>query len=107
MKPILTLLFLAVIIFTAIPSFANSKEVNNVATATSAPLTQKEADRMIQRIKEIQSMDKKALNSMQKRQLREELMVMKKRFSDPGGIVVYLSGTAIVILIIILILLLV
>jgi hypothetical protein len=105
MKTILTILFMAVLAFGAVPAFAG-EAIPQTANA-SKQLTQPEIDRIVNRVKEIQKMDKKSLSSEQKHELRNELMVMKKRLSDPPGVVVYLSGTAIVILIIILILLLV
>jgi hypothetical protein len=105
MKALLTLLLMAMLAFSAVP--AQAKEAIANVTGTSKQLSQQEIDRMVNRVKEIQRMDKKSLSADQKRELRNELMTMKKRFADPPGVVVYLSGTAIVILIIILILLLV
>ncbi len=112
MKSNLFLLVMAVLFVIARP--ANSKPTINETTpaftglnsSSSSTLTQKEADHLVSRVKEIQAMDKRNLTTDQKRQLRNELIVIKKRLSEPVAFGIYVSGGALLLIIILLILLL-
>jgi hypothetical protein len=71
----------------------------------SSKLESAEAKALINRLDEINAIDKSNMKSYEKRQLRKEVRSIKKSLSDLGG-GVYLSVGAIIIIILLLILLL-
>ena len=64
-----------------------------------------ELNTIVARIKEIKSMDKSTLTSLERKELKKETRALKSHYKDIGG-GVYLSGAAIVIIVVLLILLL-
>lgn len=81
-------------------------DVENVSTSIPAKSADAErANALINRLNEINSMDKTHLNSLEKKQLRKEVRSTKKELKDRNG-GVYLSVTAVIIIILLLIILL-
>ncbi|HYK76521.1 MAG TPA: hypothetical protein VEV16_06060 [Daejeonella sp.] len=105
MRKSIFLIALAILLGTA-PMGVMADEPKPVNT-TNVPLTdQQELQRIEQRVLEIKNMDKSSLTKQQRKDLRKELVSMKKsaRKIARGG--VYLSVGAIIIIILVLILIL-
>ncbi len=103
LKAIIVILFIGCIM----PATSNAMRMSN---AISSPLSDSAADvktaaQIVQRVNEIQSMDKTNLSSTEKRALRNELKDMKAK-ADTLGKGVYLSIGAIIVVILLLILIL-
>ncbi len=64
-----------------------------------------EAEVLITRLKEIESMDKKALTRLEKKELRREVKSIKAQLADLGGGVYISVGAIIIILLLVIILL--
>ena len=64
-----------------------------------------ELNTIVARIKEIKSIDKSTLTSLEKKELKKETRALKSHYKDISG-GVYLSGGAIIIIVVLLILLL-
>lgn len=106
MRKTIFLFTLAVLLGTA-PMGVMADEPQPVNTNSNVPLTnQQELQRIEQRVLEIKNMDKSSLTRQQRKDLRKELLSMKKsaRRIARGG--VYLSVGAIIIIILVLILVL-
>jgi hypothetical protein len=73
--------------------------------ATSIPVESAEAEVLLNRLKEIDAMDKTALKGSEKRKLRKEVRTINKELKEMNG-GVYLSVGAVIIIILLLILLL-
>ncbi|MFN6945855.1 MAG: hypothetical protein ACK4ND_12980 [Cytophagaceae bacterium] len=65
-----------------------------------------ETESLLLRLNEINEMDKKALNSGEKRQLRREVRSIKSDLSTRNGGGIYLSAGALILIIVLLIILL-
>jgi DNA gyrase/topoisomerase IV subunit B len=108
MKKLLTSIVLFMIMLTGTSAFASSSNANNANTfsgTTNQSLTKDELGRIVNRVNEIRSMDRKNLSSAERKNLKNELSAMRKRVSEPGA-GVYISGTALILIIILLIILL-
>lgn len=79
------------------------KAVNN-STAIHA-LDSHEAQRLVNRLHEIKSIDRSKLKSPEKRRLRQEALSISERFKQPGT-VIYISGGTLILIIILLVILL-
>lgn len=102
MKKLLSAFVLSLVMFCSVPALAAN--FNNTEAATSQQSLKSEASQIEQRVKEIRAMNKKNLTATDKKNLRSELMNLKKKTKDPVGI--YVSGSALLIIIILLIILL-
>jgi hypothetical protein len=106
MKKTILILFLAIVAVNANDAFAKPSTVNHVSVVTAHEknkLTQKEADQLYGRLKEMRALDARALSKEQKRELRKEVLSIKERLSDPWGGGVYISAGALILIIILLI----
>lgn len=103
MKKFLTAFVLFIVVLSSTPALA-STNVSSVSGANTT-VTKDEASRMINRVEEIRKMDRKNLSTSERKELKKELIAMKKRAADPGA-GVYISGTALLLIIILLIILL-
>jgi hypothetical protein len=76
-----------------------------VATTTTNPAHQAEADKLVSRLNEIDALDKSSMKSAEKKALRKEVRSIKQRLGDLGS-GVYVSVGAIIIILLLLIILL-
>lgn len=76
-----------------------------VATATTNPAHQAEADKLVSRLNEIDAMDKSGMKAGEKKALRKEVRSIKQRLGDLGS-GVYVSVGALIIILLLLIILL-
>ena len=74
-------------------------------TASSGKLSGEETKLLISRLYEIRSLDRNLLTMNDKKILRKEVNGISEKLHKDGGVVFYLSGTAIIIIILLLILL--
>jgi hypothetical protein len=102
MKNLLKIGFFLLLIMVTIPS--NSMNVSSNATVNSTPLDKSEANRMTNRLNEIESIDKSNLSRPEKRELRREVKAIKKTMDSSGG--VYISVGALILIVVLLIILL-
>ena len=105
MKKIL-LGLMAVLMLSALlpsPSWAGIEIKKGVATSDKT-ITQKEADVLIDRLNEINEMDKSSLSSSEKKELRNEILSIKSQLLNSPVLII--SGGALLLLIILLIILL-
>lgn len=105
MKKIIVFVMIASLSLTTIPTHMMAR------TATSAAVTSKSAaeaiagNALLNRLGEIQAMDKSNLNFSEKKSLRKEVRTIRQQLSEIGG-GVYLSVGAIILIIILVIILL-
>lgn len=99
---IITILALSVISVTPTPVIARAAVA--VTTGLPKPAT-KEDGPLLERLKQINNMDKSALTSSEKKQLRKEVRGIKKQMRENNN-GIYLSVGAIIIIILLLILIL-
>ena len=79
-------------------------EVKQEITTSVNAINQQQADALINRLNEINEMDKSSLTSVEKSELRGEVLSIKNQLlSSP---VIYISGAALLLIIILLIILL-
>ena len=92
--------------FAPIQLQASTNEPTSVPAPMAAePVISADPRAMLQRLDEINAMDKSNLNSLEKKNLRKEVKSINRNLKTNGG-TVYLSGAAIVLIIILLIVLL-
>jgi len=101
---IYTLAVLLSITFIPVPLKAGAETAPS-STPMSAKTEAAEANVLLDRIYEINAMDKSRLSASERKQLRKEVRSAKKRLKESGG-GVYLSVGAIIIIVLLLILLL-
>lgn len=103
---------ITILLIAVIASFVNpiglSAEKAPISTTIHADpghAEQKEVDMLVERLKQIESMDKSDLSRSEKKQLRSEVKHIEKRLvASSGG--VYISAGALIVIIILLIILL-
>lgn len=107
-KKIISLIFVAILGFSLPQNLLASKIESNIETSSSPHNEEYKSNRaltLMNRINEIKAMDRSALTSSEKKELRKELRTIKKEFKKEfKG--VYLSVSAIIIVLLLLILLL-
>ncbi|MBS4044524.1 MAG: hypothetical protein KGZ59_11995 [Chitinophagaceae bacterium] len=107
-KKIISLIFVAILGFSLPQNLLASKIESNIETSSSTLNEEYKSNRalsLMNRINEIKAMDRSALTSSEKKELRKELRTIKKEFKKEfKG--VYLSVSAIIIVLLLLILLL-
>lgn len=103
MKAIIKIAFIGLLALNATNGIASNGSAKTAVTerATRVALTQKEADAMVKRVYEIRSLNAQLLSKAEKREIRNELLNIKERLVNPGGI--YISGGALLLIIILLI----
>jgi hypothetical protein len=113
MKKIILIVFLAIVALNTSVVNAKASEtkkesvVRTGQTSNDSKLTDAEAQQLVNRVYEIQKMDKSSLTSAQKKELKIELVGIKQKvMKDPDGVVFVFSGAGLVLLIVLLILLL-
>ena len=102
MKKILNAALFMVFITIAAPS--NAKEALNASPVATSSMSEAETQRLINRLEEINAMDKDDLTRAEKRELRKEVKSIKKSMDTSGGI--YLSAGAVILIVVLLIILL-
>ena len=106
MKKLTVCIMTAFLSLTFIPtSLKAGAETITTSMAATIPVESTEANALLARLNEINSMDKSKLSSPEKKQLRKEVRLIKSHLKTLGG-GVYLSVGAIIIIILLLILLL-
>ncbi len=113
MKKLFLSIALAILSLTFIPEQAISASPKDLAAPkemTSSKPAQKaeenaEAKAMVERLNEINSMDKSKLTSAQKKNLRKEVKSIRSNLRDISG-GVYISGAAVIIIVVLLLVLL-
>ncbi len=113
MKKLFLSIVLAIMSITFIPGQAigaSSKEMTapkEITTSKPAAKTAEnaEAQAMIERLNEINAMDKSKLSSAEKKNLRKEVKSIRSNLRDVSG-GVYISGAAVVIIVVLLLILL-
>ena len=109
-KNLITIITLSLFIALIIPLRSSAMKLCGASAATLSPPSDSATDsrvaaQIIQRVNEIQAMDRSNLTSDEKKALRKELMGLKKQ-ADGLDKKVYLSIGAIIIIILVLILIL-
>lgn len=80
------------------------KAETETKTHTTAVITQHEADALIERLHEIQKMDKSTMSKEERKELRSEVISIKERLQEHPT-VIYISGGVILLIILLLLLL--
>ena len=93
----------ALLLLTFIPAQSKAAEKNPSSTNV---VESAEVKALIARVNEINAMDKSALSSSEKKELRKELRAIKRDVNNDGhGGVVYVSGGLILLIVLLIILL--
>ena len=103
-KNLLKLLCFVIFITIAKPSSAATILINKPPTDSVTHADSVMAEHILQRVAEIQSMDKSNLSSSDKAKLRNELKEMQEETSDHHGVYISVGAAIIIILLLILIL---
>lgn len=96
----------AMLLLTMIP--AQAADIAKPTTSTTVSTNEVESAEvkaMISRIDEIRAMDKSAMSSSEKKELRKEMRQMKNTVNHSHGSTVYISGGLIVLIVVLIILL--
>lgn len=108
MKKIILAIILAISSLTFVPvqtMGATLKKETTTTVPASKPAENAEANALIARLNEINTMDKTKLNSSEKKDLRKEVKSIRSRLRDISG-GVYISGAAVIIIVVLLLILL-
>jgi hypothetical protein len=106
MKKSILVLFLAIVAANTKTVLANPavcKDASSVSVVVNdgqSKLSEREAQQLVNRLKEMRAMDANALTTEQKHKLRKEVLGIQEKLY-PGG--VYISGGALILIIILLI----
>ncbi len=104
MKKTLLCIMIAILSLTFMPVQLKASSV----TVTNTPITPADSARalvLLNRLDEINAMDKSELNSSEKKELRKEVRSTKKQLSDISGGIYISAGAAIIILLLLILLL--
>lgn len=99
---VLTVLFF--LAFSPLQTNASTEIVNNPKT-TEAGLESARAQELLDRLEEINEMDKSAMSRTEKREMRKEVRAIKKEMKQLGGGIYISVGGLIIILLLLIILL--
>ncbi|MDZ7742888.1 MAG: DUF6272 family protein [Bacteroidota bacterium] len=103
-----TIYFLLVMLFTLSATMVSANNAKSdksaVPVKTENKLSDKEIERIKNRVKEIRKMDKSELTRAEKNELKSELKEMKKE-AKKGGDTIYIGGATLILIIILIILL--
>lgn len=105
MKKITFYLMMMVLSLSVVPTQMLAAEKNPTSVSNTPKEVPAEVKVMLNRLEEIKAMDKSALNSAEKKELRKEVRAIKADLQSTGN-GVYLSVGAIIIVILLLILIL-
>jgi hypothetical protein len=107
MRIILRVILFVILALSTSSGFANKSEANaNRETGRENKMNNAEAKRLVSRLHDIRDMDKKALTSDQKRDLRKEVNNIKEQMQKSRpGYVIYISATALIIILLLILLL--
>jgi hypothetical protein len=104
MKKITVGLLTTVVLF-ALSTQANARmETNPAATTSVASVESAKVTALITRLNEIKAMDKSAMTSSEKKDLRKEVRTIKKEVKDGGGVYISVAGLLLVIILLIILL---
>ncbi len=107
MKKLISVLFFAIVALNASVSLANQPGNPVVlSNMVSTPPSDKELLLISKRLDQIQHTDLSKLNSGERKNLRNEVLSIRKRLTNPIGGGVYISAGALILIILILILVL-
>lgn len=96
----------AIMLFAGVSAYAGSgDDPAKQKIAASTVSTDPHIISLVNRYNEIENMDKSGLSSSEKKQLRKESSDIKDELKAQDGVVIYLSGAAILIIILLIILL--
>jgi hypothetical protein len=95
----------ALLMAVSIPALSNSATTDPVTAATSPKTEDVRAHQLIQRLKEIKTMDKSALSKEDKKELRKEVKSIRKEMREHHHYL-YISVGAAIIIILLLVLIL-
>ncbi len=110
MKKTIFIVCLMIFSLSASTAFAIKSDTKRASDYPAVPdktenkLSDEEISRLTKRVEEIRDLDKKDLTSKEKRELRNELKVMKENLRRSGGYVYIGTGTLILIIILIILL---
>lgn len=105
MKKITVCLITALLLSTIPMQLKAATETKMATTAVTKPVKSEQARLLLNRLEEINSMDKSKMNSPERKQLRKEVRSIKSQLNDLGE-GVYISVGAIIIILLLLIILL-
>ncbi len=107
MKKLVSVLFFAIVALNASASLADqSKNPVILSKMESSSPSDKELLLISKRLNEIQHTDLNKLNSGERKNLRNEVLSIRKRLTNPVGGGIYISAGALIVIILILILIL-
>jgi predicted outer membrane repeat protein len=105
MKKITLCIMAAFMLLSIIPNQSIAGSKSDIASMPVPPAKAAESPASNIRLNEIKSIDKSKLNSVEKKQLRDEVRAIKSNQATHGGGGIYLSLGAIIIILLILIIL--
>ena len=91
------------VMFITVAQTSQSKDLANTPLATE-PINSADAQKLTNRLEEINAMDKSSLTRTQKKAMKKEVKAIKRSMDSSGGI--YLSVGAVILIIVLLIILL-
>src|SRR6478752_310776 len=104
MKKLFACIMTASILLTINPTQSVAAEVNPTSAPTTNIVNAEKVNAMVNRLNEIDAMDKSNLNAFEKKELRKEVRTIKRDIKRDSG--VYVSVGALLLIIILLIVLL-
>jgi hypothetical protein len=104
MKNVFKAALLVMFITVAQTGYSNDVVVKPNLINSTKTIDAIEAQKLINRLEEIKSMDKSSMTRSQKKELKKEVKAIQKRLDSSGG--VYLSVGAVILIIVLLIILL-
>jgi hypothetical protein len=106
MKKLTLLIMTALLLLAFVPMQLNAEpESNSSAKDATEVVMSDEAVALMDRLEEIESMDKSDLNSAEKRELRKEVRDIKKELKElSGGVYISVGAAILIVLLLILIL---
>jgi len=106
MKKITLCIITTCLLLTFQPMLSNAASNTAPAALVASKSTESaEANALLQRLNQINAMDKSSLKSSDKKQLRNEVLSIRHRYDDIGGGVYISLGSVLLILILLIILL--
>lgn len=104
MKKVMLILMTSGMLFVSSPQQANAATgIKQEITVQNKAINQQQADALVNRLHEIDNMDKSELTSAEKKELRSEVISIKEELNNNPVIII--SGSTLLLIIILLILL--
>lgn len=104
MKKVTVGLVTALVLSSLISTQAKEVTGNNPIEVVNTPVESAEVTALITRLNEIKAMDKSAMTSSEKKDLRNEVRTIKKEVKDGGGVYISVAGLLLVIILLIVLL---